>query len=299
MAGVLLASLSMVMTFLLGQFIANSRYVSHVERFMRSQVRVSAIDNSRLTDLEKELFHRAVLYHNLIKENHLEDGMVVARNRFGRAEEICDSLLFSSLRYVALKKLGLDRDASSAWEAISASRDRGHWFRHPKCIKKGTSRDMVLGILAAFTQNPTNKRKILQQMISFISESRGFISHGRIDVSYLLPGVAELVRIFADGNRLFSYSYPANLNYSFSTIEIGAVFPVLGYRSHLIALSVWIEIELSQHDKYSGILDDGRNMVTHLAPIVNPFALTDVRHQRLGWISYQLFKMDPDNLFFR
>jgi hypothetical protein len=49
---------------------------------------------------------KAYLYDQWLEEGFLEHGMVVNRHSDGRPSGECDSLLFSSLRFTALMKLG-------------------------------------------------------------------------------------------------------------------------------------------------------------------------------------------------
>ena len=188
---VIFAIVILVISFALGQIVANSRYTSHMEEFLQNFVNRSAesVEPEDFTQIKIIAYEKALFYERLIEESMLEDGMVVVRGEKGEAKHMCDSLLFSSLRYVALQKLGLDKRAARAWESIQQSQSNGEWFRHPQCVKLGTSRDMMLGILAAFSQDPPDKREILLDMIKYISENNGFFSTGPVDVSFLLPGV--------------------------------------------------------------------------------------------------------------
>src|SRR5690606_3995506 len=137
------------------------------------------------------------VYDYLLREHHLLDGMVVSRSASGEAIHECDSLLFSSLRYVALKKLGFHNEARRAWQALQKSQVDGHWRRHPRCWEKSTSRDMIIGVIAALTQSPPNSEQHIRSLFAQIRSTGGYISDGPIYVSYLTPSIARLLRSLA------------------------------------------------------------------------------------------------------
>ena len=112
---------------------------------MSSKLRDDSIVSSyeqlgRHQTLMNEAVRRVLLYERLIQKNHLYMGMVVNRDHYGIHRSECDSLLFSSLRFVALKKLGIEDEAWLAWESIKEANDQGKWHRHPKCRRRSTSR---------------------------------------------------------------------------------------------------------------------------------------------------------------
>lgn len=298
---VLFGSIIMIATFTVGQIVANSRYASNMGQALQrvAQARQQDIALNEVNQLRLRVYERALHYDRLIEADMLEEGMVVNRGHDGAARDFCDSLLFSSLRYVALNKLGLTSRAQRAWQAIKQSRDGGQWFRHPRCAGKGTSRDMMLGVLAAFSQDPEQRRQLLMEILDYVERNNGFIGSGRIDVSYLLPGVADFLRIYAQGDRIVDYTFPINVRHSFSTMEFSAMYPPSGYRSHLVALSLWLEIELEQHPRYGRYVNGDRSAIAKMAPMINPFSLNDVKSQRYLWSARQLFVSDPKNLFFK
>lgn len=282
---------------LFGQVVANSRMQSHLVA-MYGIVAHNLPRHRIPQEVEEQLRARVMLYEDEIVREHLDEGMVV--NRQGdRFIDTCDSLLFSALRYVALNKLGYTDKALTAWTAIEENNENGHWLRHPKC-RNTTSRDMILGVLAAFSQDPPRVREHLIQLLAYLAKTDGYISQGgRFDISYMLPGVGEILRLYAKGHRVLDYTLPPSVSLGFSTIEFAAMVPSPGYRSHLIALTSWIEMELAGNARYAPYSGDVRTAVSQLSAIASPFTHQELAHQRLAWVSGRLFQDDPNNLFFR
>lgn len=282
---------------LFGQIIANSRLESHqtaIFQFFTSQSATYQMPESLKWEAQK----RAALYQALIEAEQLEDGMIVNRLADGSIADHCDSLLFSSLRYVALKKLHMVKEAQVAWDAISKSQEDGHWLRHPQC-RHTTSRDMLLGVLAAFTQDPPHFRTHIIDLLRYVDANNGYLSDGRFDIAYMLPGVAEILRVYARGNQIAEYKLPTTVFFGFSTIEFAAILPRPGYRSHLTALSSWIELELQDHPRYAPHSNKLRSAVNQISGAFAPFTYSGLRQQRLSWVSGKLFQQDPHNIFFK
>ncbi len=292
-AGILLLGLIAIF----GQIIANSRLESHqtaIFQFFTSQSATFKMPDTLKWEAQK----RVALYQSLMEAEQLDEGMIVNRLASGESADRCDSLLFSSLRYVALKKLHMIKEAQIAWDAIAKSQEDGHWLRHPQC-RETTSRDMLLGVLAAFTQDPPHFRNHVIDLLRYVHANNGYLSEGRFDVSYLLPGVAEILRVYARGNQIAEYTLPATVFFGFSTIEFAAILPQPGYRSHLTALSTWIELELQDHPRYAPHSYKLRSAVNELSAAFDPFTYSRLRQQRLSWIAGKLFQQDPQNLFFK
>jgi hypothetical protein len=121
---------------------------------------------------------KAWRYEQWMVEDHLEHDMLVNRHSDGRPASECDSLLFSSLRYTALIKLGWRDKANAAWRGIQNAYQNGRWVRHPKCRRKSTSRDMIVGLLVAMTQSPPAEVRRLQQLFDIVGETGGSIDDG-------------------------------------------------------------------------------------------------------------------------
>ena len=82
--------------------------VPEISRYIREYfVARDPADAGTLSFWKDKARDKAILYNELIKRGFLDDGMVVNRTSDGTFIDHCDSLLFSSLRYVALSKLGL------------------------------------------------------------------------------------------------------------------------------------------------------------------------------------------------
>lgn len=244
----------------------------------------------------EDVMERASLYIELIEEDFLLDGMVINHDVIRKPLDVCDSLLFTSLYFISLKKLGHHQRADSVWAAIKKSKEGGKWLRHPQCPKPA-SRDMVLGILAAFSQDLPDAKPLLQETLKYIKLHKGFFSHGSVDVSFLTPGVAEFFRIYAKAYSIESHETPYNLQYSFSTSEFSALGSSTGYQTHLIALQSWIEMELLSKPKFSKELWQ-RNALLPFNALGN---LTGTRpvDQRISWITEKIYSADPNNLFYK
>jgi len=280
---------------LIGQISHDYKYIKHLSRGLQHvshQTTVRQLD----PNLVAATLERVDLYEKYVEAGFLLDGMAVHRNSFGEPIHQCDSLLFSSLRFTALHKLGYHAKAEQAWEAIQKSQEKGQWFRHPSC-KKSTSRDMLLGLLVALGQSPANSSHHLVQLVDYINQNSGFFGAGRIDRSFLSPGLAEIIRLQLQKHDLpFSLNHPL-FPYSFSTIELAAIAPKQGYRSHLTALSLWLEDDLVRGN---GIPDGlrPRSPINRLIRWGEPIfsAKPTVRRQ---WAAYRLYSSNSENLFFQ
>ena len=131
---------------------------------------------------------KALRYEQWIVDHHLENDMLVNRHSDGRPAGECDSLLFSSLRYTALIKLGWRDKANGAWRGIQNAYQNGRWVRHPKCRRKSTSRDMIVGLLVAMTQSPPAEVRRLQQLFDIVGETGGSIDDGPFYTSLAVRG---------------------------------------------------------------------------------------------------------------
>ncbi|MCX6130153.1 MAG: hypothetical protein NTX25_13940, partial [Proteobacteria bacterium] len=187
---------------------------------------------------------RALLYEQELEKDHLLDAMVVNRHRDGRVASECDSLLFSSLRYVALLKLGWQDKADAAWQGIEGAYQKGRWARHPKCQDRSTSRDMIVGLLVALSQHPPRDRQHLQTLLDIVRDTGGSIDDGPFYVSRLSPGIGEIIRLMAVNHSIPLNNLPDEIRLGFSTLELDVLTANIGFTSHLNALCLWIELEL-------------------------------------------------------
>jgi hypothetical protein len=241
---------------------------------------------------EKKVLDKALLYEDLIESKHLWRGMVVNRDNLGNAEDTCDSLLFSSLRYVALRKLGFEEKAGEAWKHILGSSDNGRWFRHPKCKNKPISRDMIVGLSAALSTKPEGWEQELQKLLHYANKQKGYFSPQKTSVSYMSP---ELISIFAmlsqSANGKAVIGMAAKGGYTTQEWEVS--FAGDGYENHLIAMKLWLQMELTEETK--------SKFPTHLGSLI--FFDDALRHKaesnRLRWVAESLYQKNPDNVFFQ
>ncbi len=134
----------------------------------------------RLRDLSGFAKARAMQYEEWLEASHLERGLVVGRDLdSGKATSTCDSLLFSSLRYVALRKLGLVNEADKAFRTIERENFvNGRWVRHPNCKRKAASRDMIVGLMAALSQEPKGHDEAFAKLMGVIARTGGPVDDG-------------------------------------------------------------------------------------------------------------------------
>lgn len=258
---------------------------------------IGSDENDTLTQLRREAHTRAALYNQLIEQRMLVDGMVISRNEDDLPDHLCDSLLFSSLRYRALLALGFHESADDAWQAIQSSRNRGVWWRHPKCREQSLSRDMMMGVMIALESHPPNGRKLLEELLAEIGRRHGSISDGPFFVSYLSPGPAGLLRYLAESYRIPYAKWPWVLKQSFSSIEYDALFLRPGYESHLAGLGVWLELQFNERSK----VFNPRSMLGQFDRLVTgaPASKTaDFDQKRKIWVAHTIAQANPENLFF-
>ena len=267
----------------------------------RSTTPTSEDVRERLIQLQREARSRAALYNLQIEQGMLLDGMVVDRNHSGDALSVCDSLLFSSLRYRSLVALGFEDSARKAWEAILLSRDRGHWWRHPLCSHESLSRDMLMGLLVALEASPPGAKKLVEELLAEIQSRGGSFSDGPIFVSYLSPGPAGLLRHLAERFNVGSAKWPWVLKQSFSSIEYDALFIKPGFESHLAALGLWLEYQFMNHG--SGF--NPRSILGELEKVLvakptgpSPKRMGTIDGSRMLWVANTVAQANPNNLFF-
>jgi hypothetical protein len=282
---------------LLSQVVSNSRFLAHSDVGLEEWARtLPAPDPAAHAALVAQARARAVVYDDMIQADHLLDGMIVNRSASGRVKDECDSLLFSSLRFVGLGKIGLDERAHAAWTALSESRREGQWIRHPRC-PLSPSRDMLLGVLIALSQRPDGFYQHLQLLIERIREHDGYFADGPLYLSYITPGVARLLKLMAVASRIDERSLPDVIRDGHSTSELTFYTLSPGYRAHLIALSVWLELELKA--KVPAVDQTGTGVLAWFGRMLEPVTGANVAAQALSWNAEQLVELEPENLFFR
>lgn len=269
-----------------------SRKLSRSRDFLVDWADVKQPAASELAIYREKALHRAKIYEEYIEKQHLERGMVVNRTLHGETIDRCDSLLFSALRFVALKKLAFTKQASSSWESIEASKFAGQWLRHPLC-KNWMSRDMYLGILLALSQKPPRFSGHLKDMLAIIRESGGYFDSGPIYLSYATPGVAEAIRKLSILHSIPISHLPDSVRAGFSTIEWDVLSERFGYQAHLIALRAWLDLEIDEHWTWRG---SQRSILDSLS--AGPLTQQPLGSQRLQWVARRLYQSNPSNLFF-
>ncbi len=237
---------------------------------------------------------KAYLYEQWLEEGFLEQGMVVNRHSDGRPSGECDSLLFSSLRYAALTKLGWHDKAYRAWRGIQNAFQNGRWVRHPKCRRKSTSRDMIVGLLVAMTQNPPAEVRQLQKLLNIVDSTGGSVDDGPFYVSRMSPGMGAIMRLMSQQHGVPLREIPEDVRMGFSTLELDAWMAQPGYTAHLNALTLWIELELTDHQPRSALRSVAELIDTALGPLGTPA----IKDQRWVWAGHQLATLDRSNLFF-
>jgi len=277
------------------QLVANNRYLglssTTLQLWAHSLPEPPAAGESELI---REAVRRARIYDDQIQSHHLlVDGMLVNRTLAGNMLDECDSLLFSSLRYVSLHKLGFNDRAQAAWDGIQNSQENGRWLRHPRCTKS-TSRDMILGLLAALSQKPPGFTGYLHRLMQHVQKHNGYFGKGPIYVSYLSPGLAQIIALLAVEGKIPAQDVPKIIRDGYSTHEIELYVVRLGFEAHLNALTIWLEMELT-HNR-----DETPNTLARsMDGLIAPFGPGHIEDQRTDWITSRLLELEPHNLFIR
>ncbi len=281
------------------QLVANSRFLARSHESLRLFAQLGpapdAAERQRLIDTT---LRRARVYEAAIERTHLVDGMLVNRTASGGTEDTCDSLLFSGLRFVALKKLGFEREAAEAWTALEKSQAEGLWIRHPRCGDRATSRDMIMGLLVALSQKPENQQGHLRLLLAQVAKRDGYFSFGPRYVSYLTPTLARLLRLVATAGDIDPAMLPPVVRDGYSVEELSVAWINPGFEAHLVGLATWLELELLQSEP--GLrAQAGAPLLGGLSDLTTWATGADLEKQRLQWTTSRLVELDPQNLFFR
>lgn len=249
-----------------------------------------------------QAIERVLIYRDHIMRDFLVDDMVVNRQNGDQISDLCDSLLFSSLLYVAWRKMGLEAESNVLFHGIKSAEKNGRWWRHPRCDHR-LSRDMVIGILAMMSQRPVEGDAILSRFLRFVAKNNGYVGDGPFYVSYLSPGLAELSRNTAVLNGIRPSTIPRFFYQGYSTLELDTLWPTRGYQAHLAALVIWLEMELTNSLAKAATAQQSVFLMRNLPEEINPFFTaitnTNVLSSRHQWLTYRLLKTDKKNLFFR
>ena len=245
---------------------------------------------------------RMLTYRNFIMRDFLLDDMVINRENGDAVSDLCDSLLFSSLLYVAWNKIGLDHEARVIFNGIKGAENNGKWWRHPRCNHR-LSRDMVVGVLAAMSQRPPEAKAMLSRFLHFVAMNQGYVGDGPFYVSFLSPGLVELSRHVAVLNGVRPKDIPKFFFQGYSTLELDTLWPQRGYHSHLSALVIWLEMDLAGTVEKHGFTHQPalftRNLPNEIKPFFAAITNKDLHSSRHQWLTYRLLKNDKKNLFFR
>ena len=287
----LLVVLEMIVIFNLARI--NSNQFAHLQN--RSSPLQANASSDSLQRLRREALSRAALYDSLIHRDMLLDGMVIHRGLGGEPKGVCDSLMFSSLRFYALTKLGFHESADEAWTGILGSRSGAQWLRHPQCAKS-LSRDMIMGVLVALRANPEGGDTVFRSMLAEIDRNGGFAGDGPFYVSWLSPGISSLLRMEAERRNVPFSEWPWVLKHSFSSIEYDAMFIEEGYVSHLAAIGLWLELDQPKN----AVRFNPRSLLGRVGRAISGESDLDTTFdiQRRQWITGRLRTISGSNLFF-
>jgi hypothetical protein len=284
--------LSMLVIFNLNK-ISSEQYSKIQDLLDTHESQVNATDT--LYRLRREALSRAALYDQLIRKNMLLDGMVINRYANGEPDGICDSLLFSAIRFYAISRLGFEQSADEAWKSVLGSRSGAQWQRHPRCTKS-LSRDMLMGVLVALKADPEHGTSVFRSMLAEIERQNGFIDDGPVYVSFLSPGVAGLVRMEAERRGVAFEEWPWILKQSFSSIEYDGLFLKEGYQSHLAGLGLWLELNHKEQNDWF----NPRSLLGLFARLTGESGEFDTSMdvRRRQWLAARLSSLSEVNLFF-
>ncbi len=289
-----LVGFSLICIFL--QFGSNRRYLELSASALQNWS--ANLERPSVAEMETtigEANRRILLYDDQVNAHLLDHGMVINKTSSGKVLDICDSLLFSSLRFAALKKTGLTARAHDAWTAIENSKTDGYWMRHPTC-KKSTSRDMIVGVMVALSQKPERYDQHILALLKTIEENNGYLGNGPVYVSYATPQIALGLRMLSADLQLSGSEIPTHVKNGFSTGELSVQVLERGYASHLVALSIWLELELKNTARKYPI---NAPHDSYFATLVDSFDHVSFKSSRLQWQTHKLVMLDPQNMFFR
>lgn len=276
-------------------FINNSIRLTRLDHELRLSSRHMIRENDFLL-IRKKMKEIVDLYINEIESEHILDGMITHRRVSGEYSGLCDSLLFSSIYYVSLRKLGYESLARQRWSELRESQISGNWFRHPRCLHPPPSRDMILGLLMSLSQKPESYADELRGLLAQITASGGFFGEGNLFVSYLLPGVAENIRRLARSLDIPNSELPSAVREGFSTMEWSVAWTKRGYRSHLHGLNLWLEEEVVRH--HPNPVSE-RTAISSVAPFLRFATIEPIDLQRMNYVAQELYEKNPKNLFFK
>lgn len=157
----------------------------------------------------------------------------------------------------------------------------------------------MVGILVALSQSPSGAREIIGESIQRIADNDGYFDDGPAYLSYLTPGLLEAFRKLGQAHGLHADEVPGLFSLGFSTVEFNGLYLEGGFRSHLVALMVWLELETRGLYRQRGMVASHKSPTFEVSRALAALTRERIFDQRLEWVSQQLLESNKDNLFFR
>ncbi len=274
----------------------NTRFVDEIS--------VEKNHNLNFDLLKEKALNRAFIYEKQIEQRHLWKGLIIDLNiPLNKPEDVCDSLIFSSLHFVALNNLNMKEQAKIQWDNIKKYniKSDGRIIRHPYCQRKSLSRDQIIGLFLALTflENEKDRKDLVKIIVERVKKLRGFFDDGRIDQSYLTPGLKSIL-----GALAYVTENEQHLNNEikdgFSTLAFDSAFTPRGYQANLTALCLLLEMLLSEEMIKKDINWDIFNFEAKLFSYdVNKYRASKANEKRWQQVASYLVALDDKNLFFR
>ena len=195
-----------------------------------------------------ELSRRALLMDDAIHATMLVDGLVTNKLH-GEPDDVCDSLLWSSIRAASLYNMGqLDRYNEAVIALRRSTVGPGQWRRHPRCGKT-LSRDMIDGLLVLAATDPVGNAATLHATALYIQSNWGFIASSISPTSLMSPNQGYRMRSIAAVAGIPSDDLPLVARFGEAIENYLTVLPKKGYRRHLVAMSLLQDLILwRRHD---------------------------------------------------
>ena len=158
---------------------------------------------------------------------------------------------------------------------------------------------MILGFLMTHLFLPEGGKETFEKFMYLIQNNSGFFGWEKTHYSFLTPQIAHLSRHIA---RLYSIpfsSMPDLFRQGFSTVEWQSLLVAPGYRTHLIALALWVEIELYER-KFSGYSREVYDPWLERQKFwISDYSTDHLDLARIRFTAQRLVEIDSKNLFFR
>ena len=158
---------------------------------------------------------------------------------------------------------------------------------------------MVLGFLAALSAKPIDGKLLLIKLMQIIEKNSGFFSNEKTHYSFLTPQIAQASRQVASLYNLSDSNLPMRVSEGFSTHELDSLLTDGGYKSHLIALSIWLELEILENSFVHSKPVPSRSMIQTIEKLGGDMTDHQLEFERLQFVAQRLVEVDQSNLFFR